>query len=690
MNQIQNEKTIFGHPIGLYYLFFAELWERFSFYGMRALLVLYLGTEIYQDLLNGKEIAYEIYAAYGALVYFTPAIGGLLADRYLGMRYSIVLGGIFMCLGHFAMALPGETIFFYALGLLIVGNGFFKPNISTMVGGLYEQGDTRRDNAFTIFYMGINIGGFLAPLLCGWLATAYGWHYGFGLAGIGMLAGLLVFLNGISKGYYHEVGHTPEALSQKSAKAYKAFITLLSIGSVAFFAYLVKNNNLKIFMDQGLLSVLLIALLVIVLLYIAFECITNDKVTRGRLIVILFMCFFITVFWAFFEQAGSSLTYFAQESVNLKYLNAAQTNSINSFYIILLAIPFSMLWTLLSKMKLNPNTPIKFALAILQLGLGFLIFSLSARYMDGSARVPMFFLMIGWLVITTGELFISPIGLSKITELAPARLASFLMGVWFLSSAFAHYIAGGIAKLTVPEKSETAYVESNDMITRFANWSSGMDHNKVGSFMFEYDMAFDKLLDTSVAEYPTTENFEKYKSVLNQMSAVSDKWTRNQAAIDSNLNDLEAKMLVLQAIENPSLKQEYQSYIKQFIQKSNTESFKKAYDLKLRQTELLENNDVKETKLVEKEMGKISQKWIVAAEALIQHENNLSTLHPEWSESVYQFTDAVSHSKSLIKPYPALATYSKVFAQIAFISFAIALLAFLLAPFLKKLMYGLE
>jgi hypothetical protein len=341
-------------------------------------------------------------------------------------------------------------------------------------------------------------------------------------------------------------------------------------------------------------------------------------------------------------------------------------------------------------MKMNPNTPIKFALAILQLGIGFLLFSLSARYMDGSAKVPMYFLMIGWLIITTGELFISPIGLSKITELAPARLASFLMGVWFLSSAFAHYIAGGIAKLTVPPTSETAFVEDNSVITRFASWSSGMDHNKVGNFMFAYDNAYNKLLDTAVMQYPTVENFEQYRSVLKEMETVSNKWTRNKKAIDSSLLDLEQKMQALQAIGKENQVQEYQTYIKQFVIKSTTESFKHAYNLKLEQVELLEKNNVKALKKLNKDMAKISQKWIVAAEALIQYESTLATNYPEWSAAVYDFTAAANKSKALIKPYSALATYSKVFAQIAFISFVIALLAFVLAPVLKKLMYGLE
>ena len=187
-----------GHPKALFYLFFAEMWERFSFYGMRALLTLYLIKDFYQDVQNNEEIAYGIYAAYGALVYLTPLLGGYLADKYIGYRKSILFGGILMALGHFFMAFPTEFMFYGALGLLIMGNGFFKPNISTLVGSLYEEGDIKRDGGFTIFYMGINLGAMIAPLFCGYLGEVYGWHYGFGAAGLGMLAGLIVFWKGIS------------------------------------------------------------------------------------------------------------------------------------------------------------------------------------------------------------------------------------------------------------------------------------------------------------------------------------------------------------------------------------------------------------------------------------------------------------------------------------------------------------
>lgn len=203
------EPQMFGHPKGLFYLFFAELWERFSFYGMRALLTLYMVNEIFKALVERDTATAVVYASYGSLVYASTVIGGRISDKILGMRSSIFLGGVLMALGHFVLAIENDIAFFLALALIVVGNGFFKPNISTFVGSLYEDGDTRKDSGFTIFYMGINIGGFVAPLLCGWLAAAYGWHYGFGLAGIGMLTGLIFFWSGIKKNVFGDRGLPP-------------------------------------------------------------------------------------------------------------------------------------------------------------------------------------------------------------------------------------------------------------------------------------------------------------------------------------------------------------------------------------------------------------------------------------------------------------------------------------------------
>ncbi len=468
----EGEVQMFGHPKGLFYLFFAELWERFSFYGMRALLTLYLINDLFEKLSNGTEVAYEVYAAYGSLVYFTPAIGGMIADRLIGHKNSIVLGAILMTLGHFVMAFEDEYIFYIALGLLIMGNGFFKPNISTMVGGLYKQGDVRRDAGFTIFYLGINIGAFIAPLICGWLGETYGWHYGFGAAGIGML----VFIYGAQNNIYGAQGEQPKEWQEKTIFGLNIRIPvwILSFAAVPLFAYLVQNNSTKIlanvFEDMGILKFLLFFLLAIVILYIIFISVFKlSKEEVSKLVVVCVLTLFITVFWSFFEQSGSALTNFAKQNVNLVGLNASQTNSINPFWIMVLAIPFSLMWKALDKKGLNPNTPVKFALGIAQLGIGFLVFALAAGSADVNGMVPMMFLIIGYLLLTTGELFVSPIGLSKVTELSPAWLTAFMMGVWFLSSSFAHFIAGIISKMTINDSGADGWIQ------RAAKGFTGMD-----------------------------------------------------------------------------------------------------------------------------------------------------------------------------------------------------------------------
>ena len=477
MTKQNNE--VFGHPKGLIYLFFAELWERFSYYGMRALLTLYMVNEFFlyiTDEAAREEMSIGIFAAYGSLVYATPVIGGMIADKYIGFKKSIMLGGILMALGHFFMAfyfdaedftnglfgLPIQDIngfFFYAaLALLIVGNGFFKPNISTMVGRLYSEGDDRRDSGFTIFYMGINIGAFLAPLACGYLGMSddWGWHYGFGAAGIGMLIGLIFFWRGIKDGVFIENGDQP--LEYKDKKMYGLrtdyFFYLVAILLVPISAFLVRYNALELIGELHLHSSILIVLLIIILGIIAKNMISLSRVENLRLVTVLVLTLFITVFWSFFELAGTAITLFAERNVNLVLLNASQTNAINPGYIMFLAIPFSLMWVALAKAQKNPITPVKFALGILQLGLGFLVFAMSAQYMDAAGKTPFIFLMVGYFLMTTGELFISPIGLSKVTELSPKKMTAFMMGVYFLSSSFAHYISKFIANATITGSEE--------------------------------------------------------------------------------------------------------------------------------------------------------------------------------------------------------------------------------------------
>ncbi len=477
-----SEPQLFGHPKGLLYLFFAELWERFSFYGMRALLVLYMTNILFDKLANGTAdtIAYAIYGGYGALVYFTPVIGGMIADRFLGYRKAIMIGAILFVLGHFALAIEHPVFFYGALGLLIVGNGLFKPNISSLVGALYPKGDPRRDNGFTIFYLGINLGAFLAPLVCGYLGREYGYHYGFGAAGIGMLLGLVVFYFGNKGAVFGQQGLPPskDILSAKSLMGLSNYAvilicTFLAVPFFAFLLYVYEANPVNLFgniVDLDLVGYLQIVLLIGILYVIVKTLASVSKVERERLIVVVILTFLMTIFWSFFELGGSALTLFAERSVALpSWLGAAETNSINPMFIILFAFPFSFMWAALSRAKANPYTPIKFGLGIAQLGLGFLIFAMSINYANEAGKVPFLFLWLGYMFITTGELFMSPVGLSKVTELSPTKVVGFMMGVWFLSSSFAHYVAGQIAQLTAVESSEGTEVSPMELLTTYTD-----------------------------------------------------------------------------------------------------------------------------------------------------------------------------------------------------------------------------
>ena len=494
-----------GHPQGLFHLFFAEMWERFSFYGMRALLVLYIIKDYMAHVENNEEIAYGIYAAYGALVYATPLLGGLIADKFIGFRKAILLGGILMAIGHFFMAFPTDFFFYGALGLLIAGNGFFKPNISSLVGALYKTNDIKRDGGFTIFYMGINLGAWLAPLLCGYLGAKYGWHYGFGLAGIGMLAGVIVFWDGIKKGVFGKEGLQPKEYKNKKfglgsiwvqeGQTWEPAIKFTIERLVYFFAFLiVPLFAYLIILEAGgnnflgvLINVLVAIAVGYTLLLISQEIKKGNSAGAGKLGAILILAVLCAIFWACFEQAGSSIIVWTDKCINLGFFaDATMTNAINPFYIILLAIPFSMLWSKLSILRRNPNTPIKFALGLAFLGLGFLTFAYSINFINDAGKLPLSTLFIGFLLITTGELCLSPIGLSKVTQLSPPKLVGFFMGLWFLSSTVAHYISGMLAKLTTVETAQTTGVL--DKLNNILFKSVDMSGNGVAESMIYNDL----------------------------------------------------------------------------------------------------------------------------------------------------------------------------------------------------------
>ena len=595
-----------GHPWGLYQIFMVEMWERFSFYGMRALLTLYM---VKGFLGYGDSTAYSIYAAYGALVYCTPYFGGMIADRYIGQRNAVIFGGILMALGHLLMTAENEIIFFTALAFLIAGNGFFKPNISSLVGELYPTNSTRRDSGYTIYYLGINLGAALAPIACGYIGETYGWHYGFGLATIGMIVGVIMFiigglasaiLVGITTiglagglvllpaendiqftvrlllaialsvaGYFaaksYLAGKIPDHIGRAprsdSKKLMTRIVILTGISLVAITAMIwSRAQNYAFDPSSNFLYLAGIA----AALYLFYEAFKATKVERERLFVVFTMIFFAVLFWAFFDQAGTSINLFTDRNVdrsmehrvitaeetgtsveilltqeqigytfdddvvNIEVLDGARIyalhlqsqedggyteipsaaarckelapsifaaiensehngearinwpiseddigmgvaenelrtsefQAVNPLFILIFGLPFAALWTWMGSRKMEPSTPTKFAFGILQLGLGFGVLWYGAENPDARGMVALHWLMLGYLLHTTGELCLSPVGLSMVTKLSPPRIVGTVMGAWFLATAFSHHLAGIIASFTAVDPNST---ETTDM-----------------------------------------------------------------------------------------------------------------------------------------------------------------------------------------------------------------------------------
>jgi proton-dependent oligopeptide transporter, POT family len=513
-----------NHPRGLFVLFFAEMWERFSYYGMRGLLIFYL-TE---QFLFSDDFSQGQYAAYTTLVYLVPLLGGFLADRYLGTRKAIAFGALLLVAGHFTMAIEGRpavqtlsyaghvyefqaegrmdgrtvclkvadscypvtaggygamrvvglpasaplpsemargsytlavekrdggyvNVFYLALALIIMGVGYLKPNISSIVGQLYPQGDPRRDPGFTLYYYGINLGAFWASAVCGLLGQTVGWWAGFGLAGVGMLAGLVVFLWG--KPLLEGHGEPPDPVRLKAPAlgpvSLEWSLYLAGFVGVAVVWVLVR--------DYQATGWLLLAGWAAAGGYLAWFMATKcDKVMRDRLILAVVLIIASIVFFTLFEQAGSSLNQFSERNTSLPNagfwtVTPAQTQTFNSGFILIFAPVFAALWAWLGRRARDPNPAIKFGLGLIQVGLGFFALVWGAQFHDAAFRVPMMFLALAYLLHTTGELCLSPVGLSEMTKLAPAALISTLMAVWFLASSAAQFLAGLVAKLTAAE-----------------------------------------------------------------------------------------------------------------------------------------------------------------------------------------------------------------------------------------------
>lgn len=438
--------TFLGHPKGLFVLFFAEMWERFSYYGMRALLIFYLTKHwLFSDEKSGV-----IYGAYTALVYITPVIGGYLADRWLGQRKAVTYGAVLLTFGHFLMGFEGTggqdaaslNIFWLALAFIIVGSGFLKANISVIVGQLYPRTDVRRDGAYTIFYMGINLGAFLGSLICGYLGEVYGWSYGFGAAGFGMLLGLIVFT--IFKPLLLGRGESPDPVKLTSAVAgikFEWLLYLVGLVAVGIVWWLVQN--------QAVVGTLLGGAGAVLVLYVLFTAVVKlPSEDRDRIFAAMFLIIGSILFWALFEQAGSSLNLYTDRYVDRAGVPASVFQSVNAMYIVLLAPLFAFAWTWLGRRGLEPSAPAKFGLAMVQLGFGFLVLVWGAATGD---MTPVLFIFLIYFFHTTGELCLSPVGLSAMNRLAPAHMASLIMGTWFFASATGNFAAGLIAAATGSE-----------------------------------------------------------------------------------------------------------------------------------------------------------------------------------------------------------------------------------------------
>lgn len=462
-------------PKQIWILFFTEMWERFSFYGMRALLILYMTHVLF---FPDKDANLQ-YGAYNALVYTMPLLGGWLADRLLGFRKSIVLGGVLMAIGHLVLAIPSQATFFLGLGFLISGNGFFKPNISSLLGRYYTEQDPRKDAGYSIFYMGVNIGAFLGGAICGYLGQKVSWHLGFGIAGAFMILGLIVFLS--FQRILADQGYppAPEALKKKVGGVLNMEWALY-LGAfllVPLMVFLVQSDRImsptmdglcaagytgvvqKLFCllrDIGIMGALLYLFGIAAVIYVIKESFKFDRASREKLWAAMIMIIFTIMFWGFYEQSGGSLNLMAERNVDMHVFghelpSAMVNNAVNPFYIIFLTPLFAMMWTFMTRKKIEPSTPMKFGLAFLFLGAGYYIFYLGGIVGKDTGYMPMIYFLLAYLVITTGELFLSPIGLSMITKLSPKQMVGFMMGMWFLASAFGQHLAGVIgARMSVP------------------------------------------------------------------------------------------------------------------------------------------------------------------------------------------------------------------------------------------------
>jgi POT family proton-dependent oligopeptide transporter len=441
------------HPRGLYILFFAEMWERFSYYGMRAILLLFLLDNVRGGMGLDAAEATAIYGLYTASVYLLSLPGGWLADNIFGQKKAILYGGIVIMLGHIILAIPAGTgIFYVGLAIVAMGTGLLKPNISSIVGELYPEGGARRDAAFSIFYMGINLGSVLGITIVGYLGQKIDWHMGFGAAAVGMFLGLIVFRYG-SRKYLQGFGDVPPvkvvtaesaAKSGSDRKIGYGLIALL----VVFLSVLQVQGIIDMTTAQGLAQGAGVIIVSVSLFYFLFILVAGGLTTVEKKRVLVLIVFFLAaaIFWSGFEQAGSSLQIFAERYTQRTFggweMPSSWFQNFNGTFILIFAPVMASLWIFLSKKGLNPSTPVKFALALILVGAGFFIMEMASQVaVTGQLASPMF-LTFTYMVHTIGELCLSPVGLSSYTKLAPKRYVSQMMGIWFVAASLGNLIAG--------------------------------------------------------------------------------------------------------------------------------------------------------------------------------------------------------------------------------------------------------
>jgi proton-dependent oligopeptide transporter, POT family len=470
--------TLLGHPMGLFLLFLVEMWERFSYYGMRGLLVLYLIRATTGDE-NGfnpgrgwsKADASVLYGWYTGLAYLFPILGGIIADKMIGTHRSMLLGGLLISIGHVILGISGfgamahndvgMSVFIMGLAVIVLGTGHFKPTVSVMVGQLYQQGDPRRDGAFTIFYMGINLGAFLCAFVCGTLGEKVGWHWGFGSAAVGMILGLGLYVWGKPR-YMPEIGHPPAGRQTSATGVTSMFLAgalVLSLGFAAAYHAGVLNK-----LQEGVNSLakapalgwtIVGVLMAGILGWVGWFLSINRPEDRGPVVTIFVFMFFNAFFWLAFEQAGSSVNVFTEEKTDRMLgtfeVPATWFQSVNAGLIFILAPLFAAIWTGLGKRKMNPSQPVKIALGLFFLGVGFLFMVWAGRIASGgpanveatAAKAGMWLIFMTYFWHTVGELCLSPTGLSYVTKAAPVKFVSLLMGIWFVSSFIAN-LGGGL------------------------------------------------------------------------------------------------------------------------------------------------------------------------------------------------------------------------------------------------------